>query len=221
MPNTEELRRERGRRMPRISVSPMAGIMTLGMIAAIAFGREELVPWLAIFFAATIHELGHLLMAWTCRVRVSELRLDILGARIRMDGLMSYTTEWLVAVGGPAVNLATALAVYPFLVREGHSAEGWLFWFFTASLGLGLLNLLPVGTMDGGRMLHCLLSGVLGERIAAVCLRVTTCVCLVALWMTSVYVLLRAGQMLSLFAFSMCLLLRFAVPDPGQTERTL
>lgn len=215
MPNTEELQGERVRRMPRISVSPVAGIMMLGLVAAIAFDGEELVPWLTIFFAATLHELGHLLMAWMCRVRVSELRLDILGARIRMDGLMSYSTEWLVAVGGPAVNLATALAVYPSLVREDHSAEGWLFWFFTASLGLGLLNLLPVGTMDGGRMLHCCLSGVLGERVAAACLRVTTCVCLLALWMTSVYVLLRMGQMLSLFTFSMCLLLRFTVPDPG------
>ena len=203
-------------RKPRSCVSPVAGIMALGLVVAIASGREELVPWLSVFAAATLHELGHLLLACLCRVHVSELRLDILGARLRMDGLMTYPTEWLVSLGGPAINLLSALAVYPILTRGEYFPEGALFCFFTASLGLGLLNLLPVGTMDGGRMLHCFVAGLFGERAAVACLRVTTCTCLTILWMTSVYVLLRAGQMLSLFTFTMCLLLRFAVPDGGE-----
>ena len=201
------------RRVPKIRISPVAALMALGLAVSIAWGGEALAPWFAVLAAATVHELGHLLVACLCHVQVSELRLDIMGARIHMDGLMSYPAEWLVAFGGPAVNLASALAVYPFLARGECAIDGVAYWFLMASLGLGLLNLLPVGTMDGGRMLHCFVAWLFGERAAVACLRLTTCTCLMILWLTSVYVLLRAGQMLSLFTFSMCLLFRFAVPD--------
>ena len=78
----------------------------------------------------------------------------------------------------------------------------------TASLGLGLLNLLPVRGLDGGRMLSCALALTAGERAADVTLRVTTGLALGCLWLLSVYALLRAGETLSLFVFSVCLLTR-------------
>jgi len=39
-----------------------------------------------------------------------------------------------------------------------------LFWIFVISLGLGLANLLPIGPVDGGRMLHTALVTALGQE---------------------------------------------------------
>ena len=197
----------------RVKISPMAVVMLCGTIPLAIMGGEALSEYATVILAAVLHEGGHLLAARLCGVRVSGLKLDILGARLRLEGLMSYPREWLVAAGGPATNLLCALLAFPAWRASGGEPDGGLFFFTVASLGLGCLNLLPVGTMDGGRMLYCGVASLLGERLATLCLRATTLLCLGALWLLSVYTLLRVGSMLSLFAFSLCLLFRMMSPD--------
>lgn len=179
---------------------------------------QALTPWmgeaLAIGAAALLHEFGHLAAAWGMGVRVRTLRLDLLGARLELFGLTSYGGEAAVAAGGPAVNLLSAAVAYP-LWRTAGGGEGELSLFLAASLGLGVLNLLPVGDLDGGRLLRCGVSILLGERIAAGVLAATTGVCVLGLWLLSVYGLLRAGELLSLFTFCMLLLLRLAAGRNG------
>jgi len=41
---------------------------------------------------------------------------------------------------------------------------GLLFWLFFLNLGIGLFNLVPIGPVDGGRMLQLLLHGLLGKE---------------------------------------------------------
>jgi len=41
---------------------------------------------------------------------------------------------------------------------------GLLFWLFFLNLGIGLFNLVPIGPVDGGRMLQLSLHGVLGKE---------------------------------------------------------
>ena len=171
-------------------------------------------PWarlasaVAVLAAILLHESGHLIAAWACRVRIESLSLDVLGARLCTTGLLSYGQEWLVAAGGPvASGLAAALA-FPLWALRGYPDGGILCLFAGASAVLGGLNLLPVGTLDGGRMLYCALACTLGERFASVALRVTGGACLFALWLFSVYALLRVGDMVAPFAFSLVLLTR-------------
>jgi membrane-associated protease RseP (regulator of RpoE activity) len=83
-----------------------------------------------------------------------------------------------------------------------------------ASVCLGLVNLLPVAGLDGGRLLSCAVSLWLGPRAGDRVLRVTTAAVTGGLWLLSVYGLLRAGQLLTLFGFSLCLLL-FPSGDSG------
>ena len=80
-----------------------------------------------------------------------------------------------------------------------------------ASLGLCAVNLLPVASLDGGRILSCLLSLTLGADAARRVLRLLSLFLLSLLWLLSVYALLRAGQFLSLFVFSFSLLVRCMV----------
>ena len=155
--------------------------------------------------AAALHECGHWAAAWGVGARVRGLTLDLFGARMELEGFLSYGAEIFVAAGGPLAGfLGTALA-YPLWRSGGSEAAGL---FAVASGVLGAVNLLPVGTLDGGRMLACGAAWLWGESVARGLLRITTGLLLGALWMVAVYGLLRAGHMLSLFAFSLSLLTR-------------
>ena len=118
--------------------------------------------------------------------------------------MLSYREEWLLAAAGPITSLLGA-------------AFGGLFWRFSAlagyfscaSLLLGLLNLLPIRSFDGGRMLEGALLSFLEERSVRRVLGVSSFLFLFLLWSFSVYFLLRAGDGISLFFFSISLFSRF------------
>lgn len=200
------------KRLPRLRISPLAVLLTVGMILLTLWpgggGTNRLPDFplretLTVTVAALLHELGHGAAAWGWNVPIRRMRLDLFGARMELGGLTAYSAELAVAAGGPLVSLLAAALAFP-LGRVWDRAD----LFASVSLGLGLINLLPVKGLDGGRMLSCGLSLSLGERAADVTLRVTTGLFLGGLWLLSVYCLLRVGESLTLFTFSLCLLLR-------------
>ena len=166
---------------------------------------EEVVPVAVILSCALIHELGHVGMARWAGVEIRGLRLDLFGARMELAGLVPYGKEVSVALGGPLANLLSAGMIYPVWQRQG--GENILL-FVVASVLLAAVNLLPIGTLDGGRVLYCVTARLWGEDVARGIRRAATGVFLGGLWLFSVYGLLVSAEFLSLFAFSLCLLLR-------------
>ena len=81
--------------------------------------------------------------------------------------------------------------------------------FSCASLLLGILNLLPIRTFDGGRMLEAFLLYRTSLRVTNAVLDFTSFLFLFLVWAFAVYVLLRVGDGLSLLGFSMGFLMRF------------
>ena len=198
--------------MTRIRVHPMAVVLGGGaalvalwgsLTGGEARGALRVGELLLVALATFLHEIGHGIAAWGWGVPVSTLRLDLFGARMELGGLTGYSAELFVATGGPLVSLAVAAIVWPVGVRWAGAQ-----FFSLASLGLGLVNLLPVRGLDGGRMLSCALSLTVGERVSDVVLRLTTGLFLGGLWLLSVYALLRVGETLTLFTFTLCLLFR-------------
>ena len=160
---------------------------------------------LLTFAAAALHECGHLLAARCLGIPLRGIRVDLLGIRIDIGGrMLSYGEEWILCAAGPLTSLLLA-------------ALGAIFWrnvafavtFSCASLILGLLNLLPIRTFDGGRMLECFLHAALDDRISARIMSLCSFFFLFLLWACAVYFLLRAGDGLSLFCFSVSLFFRF------------
>ena len=162
----------------------------------------------ALLLSVTLHEMGHIVTARLLGVRFSSLRLSPMGAALTpLGGMGGYREEILVALAGPCVNLLSALLFHKA------TSNSFLHFFVISSSFLGLLNLLPIRSFDGGRILLCAFSHIekalWGERILAV----TSLLFLFFFWSFSVYLLLRVGASLSLFVFSCSLFCRLFV-DP-------
>lgn len=96
--------------------------------------------------AAAAHEVGHWLAIRLCGGRVSRLRLSAVGAQMQLVGTLSYPAELCCALAGPAAN---------FVLGYSAAQLGWLV-FAGMNLAQGLFNLLPIGALDGGRILRCI-----------------------------------------------------------------
>ena len=184
----------------RFLIQPLALIYLLFMLFCDKSGLAAM-----SLLAAALHEIGHLVAARVMHIPIGAMRFDLLGARIDVKGrILSYGEEWLLCMAGPLTSLVFSLI-------------GSLFWshtrlaiaFSCASLLLGALNLLPIQTFDGGRMLECaLLSFTTPQKTGAI-LRGCTFLFLWILWVFSAYLMIKIADGISLFFFTLTLLARF------------
>ena len=178
--------------------------------AMIFFDASYLMPLAA---AVALHEAGHLLCAAALKIKVTGFDLSMLGARMEVDPLrLSYGREFMLALSGPLAGAVGFLLAYPI----SHSGFGSvlsssLFSFSVISLSLSIFNLIPIDSLDGGRMLRCAVSGLFSPDAADAVMKVSTHITLIFLWLISVYMMLRFFSGLTLFVFSATLFARFFI----------
>ena len=155
--------------------------------------------------AATIHEMGHLVASKLFKIRICELDFGILGARLKISGaLCSYKQEILLCLFGPLFNFLSALLVYILSNKESGASEEIEF-FILSSLVLGTLNLLPIRTFDGGRILESIFSTFLPVEKVFFIINIFSFLIIFLLWCISIYFLLIYTSSLGLFIFSISL----------------
>lgn len=117
------------------------------------FDQENIVPW--ALGSCLLHEMGHWIAVRLLGGKVVRLRLTCAGAELRLSSLRRLTPLEVVfaALAGPAVNLLLAFLLSR-LARSGF--HGNLYLFAGINLGMGCFNLLPVGWLDGGKILQAL-----------------------------------------------------------------
>ncbi len=205
--------------MRRIKIMPSAYIMLAAMMIS-----DRLIIILLYFFAAALHELGHIAAARLLGLEVTELRFSYCGVRMRMDGgMMSYKKEILIAASGPLANIAvimTAVSALTLMRISVESAQnscidlinnnlftisGTLCFVSLSSLLQCMINLLPVRTLDGGRVIYCALAHIFGERVAERSLGVLSALSAFFLWTVALYLMLKISSGLGIYVFSACL----------------
>jgi stage IV sporulation protein FB len=158
--------------------SLVAALITIGMI-------------LAIFTCVVLHEFGHVLTARAFRIRTRDVTLYPIGGVARLERMTEKPgEEILIAVAGPAVNVAIAMllgiGMCITLILSHHLFQHptlpfqLLLQLIAMNVIMVLFNMIPAFPMDGGRVFRALLTIPLGRlqatRIAA---WVTTMIALV------------------------------------------
>lgn len=112
---------------------------------------------------ALLHEGGHLLVYWHYLRRWPRLSVSPVGICLSMRGvLLPPARELALAAAGPLVNFLCSAGAILWMRSWGYSYLGY--WFASANLLLGVLNLLPAPGLDGARILRCLWDGLHSRR---------------------------------------------------------
>lgn len=159
---------------------------------------------LMIFAAILIHEAGHIIAICIIGGKIEKIEITPFGLVIRRSRLISsYMSDFFVYISGPALNFVFALAFLPCLSVLDNPMS--LFAF--QNLSFGLLNLLPISSLDGGRAVESLILTHHNEETARQCTKILSVVVLLCAWVAAIYFLLFTGSGISLFLFSFWLLL--------------
>jgi Zn-dependent protease/predicted transcriptional regulator len=144
-----------------------------GIVAAFA----TTVMIVALFACVLLHEFGHILMARRFGVRTPDVILLPIGGLARLERMPEEPRqELLIALAGPAVTLAIAVALYLVLWLSGAQLDireltrvdrlPLLQALMVINVMLLLFNLIPAFPMDGGRVLRAVLASRMGMRRA-------------------------------------------------------
>ena len=163
------------------------------MTAVLLLDREN--RFICCFFAAIIHELGHLLMMKLAGVKVTGLRLRLFDVLIEADEPPSFSADVWITLGGVAANLLFFILLFPFGKKLS-----------LPHLALCLFNILPVMSLDGGRLLYLCLSRRYSPRICDTALRISTFVLMLPLMTVGIMLLLDNSYNYTLLAVSLYLL---------------
>jgi Zn-dependent protease len=130
----------------------------------------------ALLFAVTIHELGHAYVARRRGMWVQKIVLHAFGGVTYWSGRAATGPSgwkdriWITAAG-PAVNLVVGAIAYGLLLLLSGMlplvALILLSSLFYLNIVLGLFNLLPIYPLDGGMLLHTVMTGKWGTRRAS------------------------------------------------------
>ncbi|MEM1271759.1 MAG: site-2 protease family protein [Bacteroidota bacterium] len=144
----------------------------MGLLSALA----GIAVVLLVFGCVILHELGHALAARRYGIATADITMYPIGGVARLTRMpREPKQELVIALAGPAVNLAIAAALFVLngwlnvptqldaVLASETDVLGTLMW---VNLGLAFFNLIPAFPMDGGRILRAGLATQLSYRRA-------------------------------------------------------
>lgn len=129
---------------------------------------------LPFILSVLLHEGGHFLALQILKQPPRRVIFTLGGARMETPEL-SYQQEFWTALAGPATSLLLGLTLPLWPMLGGYS------------LCLGFFNLLPLGSLDGGRMLRCFLLIHFSQASAQLVFRIVTVVTGILLLLPGLY----------------------------------
>lgn len=163
-------------------------------IILIGFFTETLFRLLAVYLCLLIHEAGHIAAARSFGIKLSYLKIMPFGIAMRFKTpLNSHKTQFVTAVAGPLASIIAGLLFKDEFLRA-------------ANLALGIFNLLPVKTLDGGKIFFLAVSSRYGTIRAHNILKTSSLVISVLMLILGGYILYETRFNVSLVLVSVFLI---------------
>ncbi len=173
-------------------------------------------PYMIItLLSAFAHELGHIIAAKLCGVRILKITLYPFGADIKLDSpLRSYQKDIFISSAGVTVNF--------FIIISAMLLPYTRYTDIIAACNLTLLitNIFPIDGLDGGGILKGLLSVLISPQKADKIILITTFLGLFIMWTASIYIFFVKQGNPSLFIISCTLFVSIFIVNnyKGKTE---
>lgn len=104
---------------------------------------------------SAVHEAGHMAACLLCVHRLPRVVPGVGGLSLSLNVPLSRAQELAVLCAGPSANFLFAAALYCAAL---YRARYGLYFMAAVSLCTGLYNLLPLGVLDGARLLQNVLA---------------------------------------------------------------
>lgn len=148
---------------------------------------------LALILALSLHEGAHLMAALILQKELPLITFSLTGARLSYRPCQNTFSALTVSLSGSFFGM-----IFAFLL--------WRYKAFSlCSMGLSLVNLLPVSCLDGGGALQIILDRFCLPRKAYLISRIASVLAVILFWALSVAVQLKAGGNISLLCVSVYL----------------
>lgn len=134
------------------------------------------------FIASLIHELTHVFFIVIFKAKITSFSLSVFGGNIKRRAFceIGNLKEAVISYSAPLVNILIGVC-FMFLSEK-------TFTFGVVNMFLGLFNLMPFYSFDGGRGLYYLLTPALTEKTAETVINVLSVAVTVVFSFVSVFV---------------------------------
>lgn len=151
--------------------------VAFAVIFAVGANFTDVRIYLISFLCALFHECVHLLALNFCGCKKAVLDFCPGGVKLTAEGFvgLSYNKTVFCTLSAPVVNIISGAVFYCLFLLTSH---GILYEIAAVNFILGLINLLPLPFLDGGRALFAFLGKYLDEPVLR---RVTFAVCVISL----------------------------------------
>ena len=148
--------------------------------------------------SAFIHEIGHLIAIYLTKGKIKQVTFGLINVDIVKEDYTlnsNIKNELLIFSSGPLINFIIAL-IFGFLNTTNNSELYKLISY--QNIFLGIVNLLPINSLDGGKILESILSRKLEYNLSERILSITSFIFLVPLCTLGILVLIKSKYNFSL-----------------------
>ena len=156
--------------------------------------------------AAVMHECGHIFAMTLKNNKPKEINFDVFDIKIKDSNRAksSYSDNIFILFAGPCMNLSLALL---FFLSYFVTHIDFLLVPMSENLILGILNILPIESLDGGQILYCILVKKMGIHMAEKIVCVVSFVFLVPISILGFIILFKSKYNISLLAVSFMIMI--------------
>ena len=161
--------------------------------------------YLFSFIASLVHELVHIVFILLFGAHISKFSLTLFGGNIKRNTtkIIANPKEAVISFSAPVTNIV--IGVVSLFINGKESV------FAVVNLFIGIFNILPFYSFDGGRGLYYLITMKFSENVANTFLNITSITVTVAFSFISVFVFINYNKNYLLLILSVYMILSIIV----------